>query len=122
MEKSIGVMFAFGAKKMSLFQNWLIDEFIANEHEDFIYQQDGAPPHWKLTVQAYLNDNLPRRLILKSPDLNPVIFFLWRYVKSLVDVPLFCKRKRAQTKNHYRTEDSNPRHAALCVGGARLPT
>ena len=26
-------------------QNWLMDELIANEHEDFIFQQAGAPPH-----------------------------------------------------------------------------
>ena len=85
MAKSIGIMFAFGAKKISMpllsmrdspkvnvfcailknhvhgpfffegnvsgdvylqmLQNWLMDELIANEHEDFIYQQDGAPPH-----------------------------------------------------------------------------
>ena len=26
---------------LQMLQNWLIDELIANEHEDFIYQQDG---------------------------------------------------------------------------------
>ena len=46
---------------LQMVQNWLMDELIANEHEDFIYQQDGAPPHWKLTVRAYLIDNLERR-------------------------------------------------------------
>ena len=44
-----------------MLQNWLMDELVANEPEDFIYQQDGAPPHWKLTVRAHLNDNLPKR-------------------------------------------------------------
>ena len=48
---------------LQMLQNWLIGELIANEHEDFIYQQDGAPPHWKLTVRPYLNDNMPRRCI-----------------------------------------------------------
>ena len=84
-----------------MLQNWLIDELIANEHEDFIYQQDGVPPHWKLTVWAYLNDNLPKiwighaggedNMMLKwppcSPDLTASNFFLWGYVKSLVYVP-----------------------------------
>ena len=86
-----------------MLQNWLIDELIANEHEDFIYQQDGALPHWKLTVRAYLNENLPRikhtggenNVMLKwpphSPDLIPCDFFLWGYVKSLVYVPLFLQ-------------------------------
>ena len=48
---------------LQMLQNWLMDELIANEHKDFIYQQDGAPPHWKLTLRAYLNGNLPRRWI-----------------------------------------------------------
>ena len=74
---------------LQMLQNWIMDELIAYEHEDFIYQQDGAPLHWKLTVRAYLNDNLPKRwigrasgednVILKwppcSPDLTPAIFF-----------------------------------------------
>ena len=30
---------------LQMLQNWLMDELIANEHEDFIYQQDGAPTH-----------------------------------------------------------------------------
>ena len=48
---------------LQMLQNWLKDELIANEHEDFIYEQDNAPPYWKLTMRAYLNDNLPRRWI-----------------------------------------------------------
>jgi len=36
--------------------------------------------------------------------------------------PSSCKCKRAQTKSHYRTADSYPRHAASRLGGARLPT
>ena len=72
-----------------MLQNWIIDKLIANEHENFIYQQDGAPPHWKLTVRAYLNNCLSRKwigrgggednVVLKwpprSPDLTPCEFF-----------------------------------------------
>ena len=75
---------------LQMLQNWLMDELTANEHEDFIYQQDGAPPHCKLTMRAYLNDNLPRRWIGRAsgednvilkwlprlPDLTPAIFSL----------------------------------------------
>jgi len=86
---------------LQMLQNWLIDKLIANEHEHFIFQQNWAPPHWKLTVRAYLNENLPGRwigragdednVLLKwpprSPDLTPCDFFLWGYVKGLVYVP-----------------------------------
>ena len=74
---------------LQMLQNWLMVELIANEHKDFIYQRDGAPPHWQLTVRAYLNDNLLRRWIgrasgednvmlkcpPRSPDLTLAIFF-----------------------------------------------
>ena len=33
-----------GAVYLHTLQNWLMDERIGNEREDFIYQQDGAPP------------------------------------------------------------------------------
>ena len=85
---------------LQMLQNRLMDELITNEHEDFIYQQDGALPHWKLTVWAYRYDNTPRRWIgrasgednvmmkwpPRSPDPTPCHFFLWEYVKTLVYV------------------------------------
>ena len=43
---------------LHMLRNWLMDELTANEHENFILQQDGASPHWKLTMQAYLNENM----------------------------------------------------------------
>jgi len=55
---------------------------------DFIFQQDGAPPHYNLDVRAHLNANLPGRWIgrachndssllpwpQRSPDLTPCDF------------------------------------------------
>ena len=64
---------------LQMLQNWLIDELIANEHEDFIYQLDGAPPHWKLTVQAYLNENLSRRWIGRA-DGKDNVMLKWLHV------------------------------------------
>ena len=68
--------------------------------ERIIFQQDGAPPHWSLSVRQWLNDTLPGRWIgrgsarddrlsawpPRSPDLSPCDFFLWGYIKSLVCV------------------------------------
>ena len=31
--------------------------------EGFIFQQDGAPPHWHKDVRRYLDSTLPRRWI-----------------------------------------------------------
>ncbi len=58
-----------------------------------IFQQDGAPPHYATPVRKLLNDTFPGRWIgrrgpiewaPRSPDLTPLDFFLWGYVKQLV--------------------------------------
>ena len=58
-----------------------------------IFQQDGAPPHWGLTVRKFLNDKFPDLWIgrdgpipwpPRSPDITPMDFFVWGYVKDIV--------------------------------------
>lgn len=67
---------------MSL-QNW----------EECVWQQDGAPPHWALSVRAYLREQFGENWIgrdgpiawpPRSPDLTPCDFFLWGHLKDLV--------------------------------------
>lgn len=57
------------------------------------YQQDGAPAHYARFVRMFLNQRFPNRWIgrggpvlwpPRSPDLNPLDFFLWGYVKDAV--------------------------------------
>lgn len=54
---------------------------------------DGAPPHFSLVARQYLDENYADRWIgragpqpwpPRSPDLNPIDFFLWGHLKSLV--------------------------------------
>lgn len=61
--------------------------------ERMIYQHDGAPPHTAGEVVNILNDMFPNRWIgrngpvewpARSPDLTPLDFFLWGYVKDRV--------------------------------------
>jgi hypothetical protein len=56
-------------------------------------QHDGAPPHFSRNVQGIFNRMYPNRWIgrggsrhrpARSPDLNPLDFFLWGYVKIVV--------------------------------------
>ena len=58
-----------------------------------VFQLDGAPPHWGLRVRASLEEDFPNRWISRegpiswpprSPDVTPLDFFLWGYVKSRV--------------------------------------
>jgi hypothetical protein len=63
-----------------------------------IFQQDGAPPHYSRDVRDYLNLQFPNRWIgrngpiswpPRSPDLTPMDFYVWGYMKDLVySVPI----------------------------------
>uniref|UniRef100_A0A1B6EKB9 DUF4817 domain-containing protein n=1 Tax=Cuerna arida TaxID=1464854 RepID=A0A1B6EKB9_9HEMI len=58
-----------------------------------IFQQDGAPPHYKQCVRSALDARFPGRWMgrggpiawpPRSPDITPLDFFLWGYVKNFV--------------------------------------
>jgi transposase len=58
-----------------------------------IFQQDGAPPHWKRFVRDCLDQKFPNRWIgrggptpwpPRSPDITPCDFFVWGFVKDRV--------------------------------------
>lgn len=62
-------------------------------NQDIIFQQDGAPPHFGVQVRNYLNFRFPGKWIgrrgpiewpARSPDLTPLDFFLWGYLKHKV--------------------------------------
>ena len=57
------------------------------------FQQDGAPPHWGRDVKAFLHQEFPNRWIgrdgpihwaARSPDLTPLDFFVWGFLKTTV--------------------------------------
>ena len=58
-----------------------------------IFQHDGAPPHWGLRVRQFLSETFSDRWIGRDgpiswpprlPDITPLDFFLWGYVKDIV--------------------------------------
>ncbi|GBM34478.1 hypothetical protein AVEN_106717-1 [Araneus ventricosus] len=61
--------------------------------EGVIFQHDGAPPHYGNTIREFLDATFPQRWIgrcavmawpPRSPDLTPLDFYLWGYVKQHV--------------------------------------
>lgn len=68
-----------------------MDPDIPNER--LWFQQDGAPPHFGINVRRYLDEMFPHRWIgrrgtiewpPRSPDLTPMDYFLWGYLKERV--------------------------------------
>lgn len=62
-------------------------------HRKIWYQHDGAPPHNHQMVKMYLNETFydqwfgtdgPQLWPPRSPDLTPMDFFVWGYIKNEV--------------------------------------
>ena len=75
----------------------LLQETLRCTSEEFqpwiIFQQDGAPPHWGLDCRRILDAAFPNKWYgrdsptpwpPRSPDITPLDFFLWGYVKDKV--------------------------------------
>ena len=43
-----------GETYLDMLENWLMDNLSGNKSGDFIFQQDGAPPHGNLRVSQFL--------------------------------------------------------------------
>ncbi|GBO33616.1 hypothetical protein AVEN_64562-1 [Araneus ventricosus] len=85
---------------LDMLEVWLMPQ-LDSDSTDYIFQQDGAPPHWNMEVRTFLKQHLPKCWIgqsgdaddvfcswpLRSPDLTPCDFFIWSYVKDRVYVP-----------------------------------
>jgi hypothetical protein len=66
-------------------------------YKKFIFEQDGAPPHFHRNVTTFLDETFPGRWVgrrgptawpPRSPDLTPLDFFAWGCIKDVV-----CSRK-----------------------------
>lgn len=84
-----------GPRYLEFLQHFLIPELhrLFPNRDDLWLQQDGAPPHYAVLVRNYLDRVFTDRWIgrrgsiewpPRSPDLTPLDFFLWGYLKSRV--------------------------------------
>lgn len=70
----------------------LLDQLTQQQREELIFQQDGAPPHFTNDVRQWLTENYPIWIGRggtvawppRSPDLTPLDFYVWGYMKSEV--------------------------------------
>ena len=97
----IGPFFFEGNLNSQRFLNFLnnqfadtLDDLPLAEVAGLLFQLDGSPVHNARTVRAWLEENFPNRWIgrnsrlvqfpPRSPDLTPLDFFLWGFVKEKV--------------------------------------
>lgn len=73
----------------------LLDDLPLELRRNMWFMHDGAPPHYTLNVRNYLNQQYPNKWIgrgndapvtwpPRSPDLNPLDYFLWGHLKVVV--------------------------------------
>lgn len=71
----------------------LLEDVPLATRRNMIYQHDGCPAHFRLTVREFLDDNFRNRWIgrggpiawpARCPDLTPLDFYLWGHMKTLV--------------------------------------
>jgi hypothetical protein len=82
-----------GHMYLDMLEHFLVSQLDVNI---VIWQRDGAPPHYHRDVTRFLNQTFPRRWIgrggyspwpPRSPDLTPVDFSFWGFVKDNVYIP-----------------------------------
>lgn len=102
-ERIIGPFFVEESITGSVYNDFLTTRFLPVAEEldllDHHFQQDGAPPHTTRENLTLLRDNFGSKVIARnfpetfkegiawppySPDLSPLDFFLWGYVKDRV--------------------------------------
>jgi hypothetical protein len=78
-----------------MFELWLIPQLLEDK-SNVVFQHYGAPPQIHNEVTTFLNRQFPERWIgrggstfwpPRSPDLTPLEFFLWGFVKDEVYFP-----------------------------------
>jgi hypothetical protein len=71
----------------------LLDDVPLQLRQNMWFMHDGAPAHYSVAVREHLNESFPNQWIgrggpvpwpARSPDLNPLDFYLWGHLKTLV--------------------------------------
>ncbi|GFS75048.1 uncharacterized protein TNCV_1396941 [Trichonephila clavipes] len=64
-------LFITGSAYLDALQLWLFPQLEESEPNNFIWQQDGAPSHWHLSVRDWSNITVPNQWIdRKEPPDN----------------------------------------------------
>lgn len=76
-----------------------LDDLLADVPEEIknnlMFQHDGCPAHYRITVRQWLDERYPNRWIgrggpipwpARSPDITPLDFYVWGHMKELVYV------------------------------------
>src|SRR5215469_13773443 len=117
-----------GVTYLAILQNWLLPQ-MSEDSEVFIFQQDGAPPHWHRDVRRFLNESLPQRWIGRVAKEDLALQFWPRDLLILYPATFFSlctistnKFGRPKKPYHNCSELSDARHSSSDVERIQLPS
>jgi hypothetical protein len=115
----------------------LLEDVPLIERQSIWFMQDGAPPHYLHNVRQHLNELYGEKWIgrggpvpwpPRSPDLNPLVYFLWGQLKAKVykipietiqqlreEIETACMEIRQTPRIFQRVRKSLKRRARLCI-------
>ncbi|GFW07462.1 uncharacterized protein TNCV_3915951 [Trichonephila clavipes] len=110
-----------GSRYAAMLKNYVLPELRRrNALNDIVWMQDGAPPHIARSVKRLLDQHFGDRIIsryypfpspARSPDLTPMDFWFWGYLKSTVY--LCTPQTLSDLKDSIRREIGNIPRAML---------
>lgn len=115
----------------------LLENVPIETRQNMWFMHDGAPPHFSVAVREHLNNVFPNHWIgragpvawpPRSPDLNPLDFYLWGHLKNLVystpvetreellgRILFHCEQLRNNAGIFWRVQQSSIRRARECI-------
>ena len=100
----------------------LLEDIPLNLRTNLWFMHDGFPVHFERNVRNYLNNQFLQRWIgrgsdhiwpPRSPDLNPLDFFIWDHMKS--NVYQYSSHTREELSRKIREEGSNIRKIIIDI-------
>lgn len=84
-----------GERYLEMLRNYAIPKFqevLGENWREYWFMQDGAPAHFQRDVREFLNENFAGWIGRgggiawppRSPDLNPLDYFFWGYLKPII--------------------------------------
>lgn len=96
---------------LDLLANYVIPELHLHgfDSNEIWFQHDNAPAHRTTEIQRFLNDNFHNWIgcggtiewPARSPDLNPLDFFLWGYIRARI----YCTQPASIDELKHRIEE-----------------
>ena len=110
-----------GDNRLEKLKQCFLPSLVERCRRNAVFQQDGAPAHYARQVRTFLDQQFPGRWLgrngplvwaARSPDLTPLDFFVWGFLKTKV---YERKPKTLQQLKDFVCEEAEKISPEMCV-------